>query len=266
MEPTPNYTARLTLLLEQVEADSDAVENGWEIPQEPKRYLAVEIGENQACWAANADTLAELAKEIDESETSRSGVTVYDLDTGNQYVPVTRTTAFACNTPGKVAYITVALAPPAARAGKFHIKPAGQCPITVFNDRELNTVLHSLEVLKEIRQPLISGVNAFRGCRDEEMNKLRGCSDQTACDHFEEVEPLTHAEIDALCARLQLQPEPVQSVDMATRDKLADDSTHAIAALCKDQTGRELTTDELDDLNDRITAFFVETLGKRSTK
>lgn len=144
--------------------------------------------------------------------------------------------------------------------------PAGQCPITVFDDRELNTVLHSLEVLKEIRQPLIGGVNAYCGCRDEEMNRLRGCSDQTACDHFEEVEPLTNAEIDALCARLQLRPEPVQSVDVATRDKLADDSTHAIAALCKDQTGRELTTDELDDLNDRITAFFVETLGKRSTK
>lgn len=60
-------------------------------------------------------------------------------------------------------------------------------PITVFNDRELATVLHGLRLIQEAAS---------------------GPADCTAgiCDHFDEAEALTDDEIDALCDRLQLQP------------------------------------------------------------
>lgn len=59
--------------------------------------------------------------------------------------------------------------------------------ITVFNDQELATILHGLRLIQE---------------------SANGPQDCTAglCDHFDEAEPLTDAEIDALCDRLQLQP------------------------------------------------------------
>lgn len=62
-------------------------------------------------------------------------------------------------------------------------------PITVFNDRELATVLHGLRMIQEAAD---------------------GPKDCTAgmCDHFDEAEALTNDEIDVLCERLQLQPLP----------------------------------------------------------
>ena len=76
-------------------------------------------------------------------------------------------------------------------------------PITVFNDCELNTVLHALAILKETR--VGGNRHDWNGCwaRDE-FKRLNQVNVKTACDHFEEVEPLTDAQIDALCDRLQL--------------------------------------------------------------
>ena len=82
-------------------------------------------------------------------------------------------------------------------------------PIAVFNDRELNTVLHSLEILREVRES--GSVSDWNGCWAREEFRRRGSQAETACDHFEEAEPLTNAEIGALCDRLQLQP--VQTPD-----------------------------------------------------
>jgi hypothetical protein len=68
-------------------------------------------------------------------------------------------------------------------------------PITVFNDRELATVLHALRLYQDVRM------------YGRERSPEYGCSDQTGCDHFEEVPPLSVEEIDALCERLNLGPE-----------------------------------------------------------
>ena len=64
-------------------------------------------------------------------------------------------------------------------------------PITVFNDRELNTILHALR----------------------KMVDPTNCT--YCCDHFDEVEPLNEDEIDALCERLQLAPEKPQENTLA---------------------------------------------------
>jgi len=74
-------------------------------------------------------------------------------------------------------------------------------PITVFDDRELNTVLHALRVLRELHDPPQSP-----GC--VAAAQFPELADTTSCDHFEEVSELSGAEIEALCDRLQLQPEP----------------------------------------------------------
>ena len=82
-------------------------------------------------------------------------------------------------------------------------------PVQVFNDRELATVLHALRCLQELRQKLC-GTPADPGCT---FSEHYGCLSKTstACDHFEDVEPLTVAEIDALCERLNLGPAETPS-------------------------------------------------------
>ena len=107
MKAKIDYAARLAVLLSQVDGDSIAIENGFEIPREPARYLAVEMSDEYPVWAMNAATLQELAAEIDASETARTSVTVWDLDTGRQYQPINLTTGFRCATPGAPERINV---------------------------------------------------------------------------------------------------------------------------------------------------------------
>ena len=70
-----------------------------------------------------------------------------------------------------------------------HVSPAKSTetstgPIQVFNDRELATILHGLRIIQA-------------------EGRIEGCS-AADCDHFDEAEPLTNDEIDALCERLNL--------------------------------------------------------------
>ena len=46
-ESTIDYAARLDVLLSKVNGESIAVENGWEVPREPARYLAVELSDSE---------------------------------------------------------------------------------------------------------------------------------------------------------------------------------------------------------------------------
>ncbi len=55
-------------------------DNEYQIPDKPGRYLAIEKNDGDFVWAMDADTLEELAMALDESETSRTGVEVWDLD------------------------------------------------------------------------------------------------------------------------------------------------------------------------------------------
>ena len=71
--------------------------------------------------------------------------------------------------------------------------------IEVFNDRELNTILHALRMMQDYRR---HGQNPL-------------CDDLHGCDHFEEVQPLEDEEIDALCERLNLAPEQPQENTLA---------------------------------------------------
>lgn len=73
----------------------------------------------------------------------------------------------------------------------------GPLPTRKLNDREINTILHALRILQEMRQPAKDG----RGCKDaEELS-----SAYTACDHFlEGLKPLNNPELDALCESIGL--------------------------------------------------------------
>ena len=55
-------------------------DNEYQVPDKSGRYLAIEKNDGDFVWAMDADTLEELAMALDESETSRTGVEVWDLD------------------------------------------------------------------------------------------------------------------------------------------------------------------------------------------
>jgi hypothetical protein len=56
------------------------LDNEYPIPAMPCRYFAIEKSDDTGVWAMGADTLEELAMALDESETSRTGIEVWDLD------------------------------------------------------------------------------------------------------------------------------------------------------------------------------------------
>jgi hypothetical protein len=68
--------------------------NDVEMPEEVGRYLAVEKHHGEHVWAIFADTLDELASELDSSDTERDTVLVHDLDTRHELGPITQTVAF----------------------------------------------------------------------------------------------------------------------------------------------------------------------------
>jgi len=78
-------------------------------------------------------------------------------------------------------------------------------------DPELNTILHALRVLQEMRKPVPDG----RGCANAE----RGVGD-TTCDHSVDAPILDNLAIDDLCEELNL----------ATREAIAERSWKAAAA------------------------------------
>lgn len=56
------------------------LDNEYPIPEKPGRYFAIEKSDGESVWAMDAETLEELAMALDESETSRTGAEVWDLD------------------------------------------------------------------------------------------------------------------------------------------------------------------------------------------
>lgn len=56
------------------------LDNEYPIPEKPGRYFAIEKSDGNGVWAMHAETLEELAMALDESETSRTGIDVWDLD------------------------------------------------------------------------------------------------------------------------------------------------------------------------------------------
>lgn len=145
--------------------DSEAIENGFEIPDRPLRYLAVERQSGDAVWALNEDTLRDLARAMDESDTKPDDHDVIDLDANGYFIPVRQTVAFLnrSGADGKVQRIDVAQRP---------LKGA-----------ELATVLAALRYWQ--REGLMSA----------------GCEQDIACDGGR-FEPLNDSEIETLCERL----------------------------------------------------------------
>jgi CDGSH-type Zn-finger protein len=85
-------SARLASLLGNENAP--LFENGFEMPSEPCRYLAIEYSSGDAIWAMVADNLGTMARAIEASDTERDSVTVFDLDTGDKLITEFQVTAF----------------------------------------------------------------------------------------------------------------------------------------------------------------------------
>lgn len=61
------------------------------------RFFYVEYDdEDYPLFAGTAETLEETARHIDDSETHRDHVTVYDLETGDEWTPQLATIKFHC--------------------------------------------------------------------------------------------------------------------------------------------------------------------------
>lgn len=156
------YTQRRELISEAMD-DSPAMENGFEIPDRPLRYLAIERQSGDAVWAINEDTLADLARSMDESDTKPDDYDIIDLDAQLYFIPVKQTIAFLSRQTGKLERIDVAPRP--------------------LEGAELATVLAALRYWQ--REGLMSA----------------GCEQDIASDGGR-IEPLTEGQIDELCERL----------------------------------------------------------------
>jgi len=56
------------------------LDNEYRVPEKPGRYFAIEKSDGNGVWAMDAETLDELARAMNDSETRRTGVEVWDLD------------------------------------------------------------------------------------------------------------------------------------------------------------------------------------------
>lgn len=94
--------ARLEQFHERISDSAPAFSNGCEIPDHLPRYLIVDCcSGGEEIWFYFADTLIDAASEIDESDTSRDEVKVFDLDTPDDLgiiQPIFKTIAFLLNT------------------------------------------------------------------------------------------------------------------------------------------------------------------------
>lgn len=93
-EKQDTMVKRLEWLLDLLPGGSVAYENGYAIPQEIEKYLAIEYSDSEPVWAFGAETLAKLAEEMDKSETSSTHTDVWDLDAKQMLRPITRTVGF----------------------------------------------------------------------------------------------------------------------------------------------------------------------------
>lgn len=76
-------------VIESLIADEPAmVTNGYEIPDEPARYLVVELYGGEVMWAQDEDTLERCADYLHISDTERDDCKAYNLDGDECYHPV----------------------------------------------------------------------------------------------------------------------------------------------------------------------------------
>lgn len=84
--------ARIAALIEHTQAAEDGQLEDFQ--DGPAQYLVVEYGSGDPLFAMAALTMDEAARYIDESDTQRDSVTVYDLDGTDEWTPVFETTRF----------------------------------------------------------------------------------------------------------------------------------------------------------------------------
>lgn len=102
MQTTTEQNAlRASRLAALLPATAVAFENGFEAQSPTPRYIAIEYSTGGPCeegkpiWAYQYDDLVQVARAIDESETSDLGSTeVWDLDTNQKLTVVTRVVSF----------------------------------------------------------------------------------------------------------------------------------------------------------------------------
>ncbi len=186
---------------------SEALENGFEIPAQPLQYLAVERQSGDAVWALNENTLADLARTMDESYTKPDYYDIIDLDAQLYFIPVKQTVAFLSSQTGKLERIDVAPRP--------------------LEGAELATVLAALRYWQ--REGLMSA----------------GCEQDIASDGGR-IEPLTEGQIDELCERLNCGGDAADSSPKKPRLTQHDlDGGSCISASVT--TDGELTTIIIDN-------------------
>jgi hypothetical protein len=93
---TPEQTHRIQRIqdmLDQTQAGEPDILA--DLTEDPAQFLVVEYDTEQyALFAVSVDTLEEAATFIDDSETHRDSVTVYNLDTDDEWNPNFRTVSF----------------------------------------------------------------------------------------------------------------------------------------------------------------------------
>jgi hypothetical protein len=95
MAPLPDFAAR-KLRISQLIGDTQAGEN-FDIPDKPGCYLMVEYVMDDPIHAEDADTIPNITAKINESDTQRDSVTVFDLDTGEEFTASFAVTAYHSN-------------------------------------------------------------------------------------------------------------------------------------------------------------------------
>ena len=162
-------------------------------------YASVHLTE-RAAW----ENLVRLVTSEQDTVTREKATTFIEAKEYGELHAYLKNECFDLNDTYNVDYDDLEL--PGTEGPLATAKESSTGPVQVFDDRELATVLHALRCLQEFRQKL-SGTPADPGCT---FSERYGCLSKpsTACDHFEDVEPLTVEEIDALCERLNLTPQP----------------------------------------------------------
>lgn len=170
--PVQDFLDRYNRALQLDEiADSNVFDNGFVLPDAPARFLAIEIDEwGDAVWTFNVATHAEAITALETSDTESVTIRIiYDLDNGVRHD--IQEAPLHIN-----ALISVPIEEnPASAQVVSRIETRRE-----FSDREIATILHAL---RKVQDPA-------------------NCNH--VCDHFEEVEPLSGDEIDALCEAINL--------------------------------------------------------------
>jgi hypothetical protein len=99
------YELRLKRITEYVNssenlASTQTVSQWLYLDEQPAKYLAVEYNGGDVLWAVNQDTLDMLARDLDESETRRDAIKVFDLDTNERIYVIEGITEFRSRDAG----------------------------------------------------------------------------------------------------------------------------------------------------------------------